>query len=927
MKFSSILISYLNKSSNLYDQKTHTSGASIKFLITSNPEGSYAMLTKSGEIKEDAAIKLSESENSFNVLNVINIDKKTLDIFESWREDTIIPKSKMGESGNLQVEYDYGTICFPMHICLHEITHVANYHVFSEAFNDMISYYLKQSKNSINVISEAKPINVPEPLIYQRYRKSREVFFLYPFNNFVRAWAEVEAGSAGYFAAFFTMIYLLSLLNRFLSYSASYKNYSVDILNKLDDPYAYLFTSISDLIIEMENQDSSVSQDVNKSRGRKHYSKAESWKNFVDKTKTVLYTKCYTKLTSDLNNKGGEIINNVSNIISSIFPSDYNYGFFRAAKVFFATDEGSVLYPDFINLIAAGLSNEIAYYYVYNFTYNKSFLENFSNRFYKLKKEFQEYISQPSDGGNKIKSFIERKRTEILDLVNYIFLEIAKKVIADAYGDVNVASDYTSGWFNAISSYASLLQTVCFMDLNWDLLLSRKESYEGNCKVSKLYSFVKNIIYTGDEKTEAYNDAVDLTSSIYHICGANPHYVYNALESKTLEYMQSNFKLSKGDIIAINTYTEVKPIAGDASTNAKLYNETINAARRMDYEHVASYVNSIMKTKRMHMKHTGSVFVLVAFFAIKACEWQSKITLEIDYRKFINMDTTDFSEMLHNLNQYVRFLYDVAKNMKSSYQNEIRSVLNSTNSLGVRNATAFNAALDIIFPANFSDIVLLYKAVGAQMRITEFHYEFYNRLYDGHYGDIRSLVAEKEKLLEELNNKNNKLEKNQEEVDAIKKRIRELQKDIDAMFKSAVFSYIGELDEIDTLVEIMKNKNNKRDREKEMKELIYQILIGMIHKKVKFEKIFIAINEITALYEMFGDDVVDIIKAQYEKYIIDINSLSPNVKNEINKKIEIYNDIVNTLPEQKEQLLQKYPDYAKDIEKMYDILKPLNESA
>ncbi|MEM4166789.1 MAG: hypothetical protein QW255_05535, partial [Candidatus Bilamarchaeaceae archaeon] len=220
MKFSSILISYLNKSANMYDQKTHTSGASIKFMITSNPEGSYAMLTNSGEIKKDAAIKLSESENSFNILNVINIDKNTLDIFESWRGDNITPKSKVGESGNLQVEYDYGTLCFPMHICLHEITHVANYHVFSEAFNDMISYYLKQSKNSINVISEAKPISVPEPLIYQRYRKSREVFFLYPFNNFVRAWAEVEAGSAGYFAAFFTMVYLLSLLNRFLSYSS-----------------------------------------------------------------------------------------------------------------------------------------------------------------------------------------------------------------------------------------------------------------------------------------------------------------------------------------------------------------------------------------------------------------------------------------------------------------------------------------------------------------------------------------------------------------------------------------------------------------------------------------------------------------------------------------------------------------------------------
>ncbi|MEM5878762.1 MAG: hypothetical protein QXF12_07850, partial [Candidatus Aenigmatarchaeota archaeon] len=671
---------------------------------------------------------------------------------------------------------------------------------------------------------------------------------------------------------------------------------------------------------------SSGIQDVTKSKGRKHYSKAESWKGFVDKTKTVLYTKCYTKLTSDLNNKGGEVINSVSNIISSIFPSDYNYGFFRAAKIFFATDEGSVLYPDFINLLAAGLSNEIAYYYVYNFTYNKTFLENFSNRFYKLKKEFQEYISQPADGGNKIKSFVERKRTEILDLVNYIFLEIAKRVISDAYGDVNVASDYTSGWFSAISSYASLLQTVCFMDLNWDLLLDRKENYEGNCKSSKLYSFIKNIIYTDNEKTESYSDAVDLTSSIYHICGANPHYVYNALDSKTLEYMQSNFKLSKNDIIAINTYTEVKPIAGDSGTNSKVYNATINAAKNMDHEHVATYINGIMKTRRAHMKHTGSVFVIVAFFAIKACEWQNKITEDINYEKFIKLDTTDFAEMLHSLNQYVRFLYDVARNMKSSYQNEIRSVLNTTNSLGVRNATAFNAAIDIIFPANFSDIVLLYKAVGAQMRITEFHYEFYNRLYDGHYGDIKSLVSEKEKLLEELNNKN-KTEKSQEEVNIIKKKIRELQKDIDAMFKSAVFSYIGELDEIDTLVTIMKNKNNAKNREKEMQELIYQILVGMIHKKVKFEKIFIAINEITALYEMFGDNVIDVIKAQYEKYIIDINSLSPNVKNEINKRMEIYNEIVNMLPEYKDQLLQKYPEYAKDIEKMYDILKPLNESA
>ncbi|MEM4483820.1 MAG: hypothetical protein QXS19_07875, partial [Candidatus Methanomethylicia archaeon] len=415
MRFQTLLLSYLNKVANKYSESTNADNrAKVNFVVTIKPGGSYATM-KGGKIKSKNSIDASKSDELIQIINIININKNEIDTVESWASDTLLDKYKMGEESGIFSDVSYGTLSTFFNIILHEITHAANYHVYSEAFGRLIEFYIRNSKTALSPVYETYPDGLPKNLILNRFLKSKEVFYLYPYNNFVRAWAEIEAGSAGFTANVFASAFILRFIYYLMYGYKKIKNDSHKILvnqnQSSNNPYAFIYKMIVDAII-------SKTKDASVFLNRKH----------------DLYKTLFTYLTSSEAMKDYASSNNlvslthVQNIISSVFKP--RYGFFRATKILFATDEGASYYRDFVHTFAAGVANDIMYYYVKYLTSSKflSKLQNF------IEQKISEYEDHVKSGKEPSTFFESNVRIDIINIVTELIYTCAVNVVKDLAG-------------------------------------------------------------------------------------------------------------------------------------------------------------------------------------------------------------------------------------------------------------------------------------------------------------------------------------------------------------------------------------------------------------------------------------------------------------------------------------------------------------
>ncbi|MEM5877264.1 MAG: hypothetical protein QXF12_00125 [Candidatus Aenigmatarchaeota archaeon] len=937
MKFQSILLNYLNSVVNKYSNVSNADNrVKVNYVVTIKPGGSYATM-KGGRIKAKNSIDASQSDDSVHIINIININKNELDTIESWQNETLLDKYKMGESSGIFSDVSYGTISTFLNIVLHEITHAANYHVYSKPFGKLIEFYIRNRKTALSSVYEVYPEGLLN-MLNDRFLKSKEVFYLYGYNNFVRAWAEVEAGSAGFTANVFASAFVLRFLYYLMFGSKKVENDSHKILVNQNqysiNPYAFIYKMIVDAIV------SKISD-----------------KEFFLAKKFDLHDTLFNYLSSSEAIKdygsGNNLLSliHVQNIIANIFKP--RYGFFRAAKILFAVDEGAEYYNDFVRVFASGVSNDIVYYYVKYLTSSK-FLNRFLNF---IKNKIEEYESFVSSGNEPAKFFESNVRKEIMNMATEMIYVCAINIVKDLAGDLEIGANYSGLWLQAITNYDYLPTLSNFADDVVNILLREGNQTKSGDNIKYL---LDNIIYLMGDKTKSYDYIKRLMSSIYSAIGANENYFESIIEGGGTLKAVSSLNISNSTIVAINTYTEVYPISGSASANSKIFESLSNAqidtsksiskmaVRISDLSKIKSYSARFYSSlPRENLRYTGSVFFLIMFLCYNAVNWAYEIIGKLEYGKYRDLlkGNFDVNNYLSVIKRFIENTDHVMLSMQKMYIDNVSNIISSIDTKGLRNVSGFSAAINNLYPANFSDLVVLYKSVGAQFRLLELIYKFFDDLDGNKFGDIHSLIKEKNELIKDIEKiKRNQSDKRDSEILNNKiDKLNILQGNIDSLILSAVDKFIFDIVDLENYIkEIMIGKGQvDEEEEEEEEEKKKEDDEKKQEEPYKFSEEEIR-NLVTAMIynnSNLGDvfeTVVNVVfsgkKDTYDE-VMNNNPIGGDFENklpEIKPKADSYLSVMSEIPdmmtylaengkEKMKSLRKKYPDYAKDIEKIENL--------
>lgn len=964
MRFQTLLLSYLNKVANKYSESTNSDNrAKVNFVVTIKPGGSYATM-KGGKIKSKNSIDASKGDDLIQIINIININKNEIDTVESWASDKLLDKYKMGEESGIFSDVSYGTLSTFFNIILHELTHAANYHVYSQAFGKLIEFYVRNSKTALSPVYETYPDGLPRSLISDRFLKSKEVFYLYPFNNFVRAWAEIEAGSAGFTANVFASAFILRFIYYLMSGYKKIKNDSHKILvnqkQYSSNPYAFIYKMIVDAII-------SKTKDVSFFLNRKH----------------DLYRTLFNYLTSSEAMKDYGSSNNlvslthVQNIISSVFKP--RYGFFRAAKILFATDEGASYYKDFVYTFAAGVANDIMYYFV-KYLNSSKFLSKLQSF---IDQKISEYESYVGDGKDPSAFFESNVRIDIINMVTELIYTCAVNVVKDLAGDLEIGANYSGLWLKHITSYPDVAMLSNFIDGIYKVLLnagdrSYKNTYPEHDSVMRM---LKDTIYLNEEKTESYYAVRRLMSAIYSAIGANEYYFDSVIEGGGTLKALSSLNIDNATIVSINTYTEVYPIAGSSMVNSKIIGELANASIDVskslskmavgisDLFHIRSYASQFaLDLPRDNMRYTGSVFALIMFLCYHAVNWAYKIIGDLEYGRYRELlkGKFDVNAYLSMVERFINNTDKVTFDIQKMYVDSVSDVISSIDNRGLRNVSGFGNAVNHLYPANFSDLVVLYKSIGAQFRLLELTYKFFVDLFSDKYGNITSLIGRKMDILKEIERMQreneqpdrrrsrrrsksvdiNDLQESGDSFDSISEaleKVREVQKKIDDLVKNAVDSFIyqmvdleqflkdimtgkGQVDDEDEEDDEKENENendNKEEKYRFSDEEIKDLVISMIYNNKSLSEVFATVAQV---YSSGNKEVYDDIMAKnpipedFEDRLSDVKSKADDYLSIISEMPDVFTYTTEEGVNKVQSIKNKYPEYADDIhiiEQMY----------
>lgn len=935
MKFQSILLNYLNSVVNKYSNVSNADNrVKVNYVVTIKPGGSYATM-KGGRIKAKNSIDASQSDDSVHIINIININKNELDTIESWQNETLLDKYKMGESSGIFSDVSYGTISTFFNIVLHEITHAANYHVYSQPFGKLIEFYIRNRKTALSSVYEVYPEGLLN-MLNDRFLKSKEVFYLYGYNNFVRAWAEVEAGSAGFTANVFASAFVLRFLYYLMFGLKKVENDSHKILVNQNqystNPYAFIYKMIVDAIV------SKISD-----------------KEFFLSKKFELHDVLFNYLSSSEAIKdygsGNNLLSliNVQNIIANIFKP--RYGFFRAAKILFSVDEGAEYYNDFVRVFASGVSNDIVYYYVKYLTSSK-FLKRFLDF---IKNKTEEYESFVKSGNEPIKFFESNIRKDIMNMVTEMIYVCAINIVKDLAGDLEIGANYSGLWLQAITNYDYLPMLSDFADDVVNILLGEGNQHKSGDNIKYL---LDNIIYLMGDKTKSYDYIKRLMSSIYSAIGANENYFESIMEGGGTLKAVSSLNINNSTIVAINTYTEVYPISGSASANSKIFEALSNvsidtsksiskmAVRISDLSKIKSYSARFHSSlPRDNLRYTGSVFFLIMFLCYNAVNWAYEIIGKLEYGKYRDLlkGNFDVNNYLSVLKRFIENTDQVMLSMQKMYVDSVSNVISSIDTKGLRNVSGFSAAINNLYPANFSDLVVLYKSVGAQFRLLELIYKFFDDLANKKFGDIYSLIDEKNNLIKEIEKISRKLAEKLDKGDSEilnhkMNKLKEVQENIDKLILFAVDKFIFDIVDLESYIkDIMKGKGQVDEEEEEeekeddddekpkekpynfSEQEIRDLVTAMIYNN----------NSLGEIFETVVNVVYSGKKENYDKVMND-NPIGEDFENslpEIKLKADNYLSVMSEIPdmmtylaengnEKMKSLRKKYPDYAEDIKKI-----------
>lgn len=936
------IIKFANKASNAFASYSYPKGsvASMSFVITSKGDVSYASFEDGGKINKNDSVHVS-SGSTIQIINRINISEFSLNVLDSWRYDKIIPKTEILKSIGLKTEFYSGTVASIFGTFLHELTHVANFHVYTDSFKALVNMYLDNRVAAYSIVSESFADQSLAVSLMSRFEKSPEVFYLYPYNNFVRGWAETEAGAAGYVGTYvFGLFYMkaLSILIKNIAKTFAFRYSQLtqggleqNVLESIN-PIALMFKRIFYRMVA-----NNVTED----------SLIENIINDFTQYKETLADVIYSVISSDRQElEHGEVsFNSIREALASIFIN--RYGFDRACKVSFATDEGNSLYEDFVELVVTSVTSDFVYYLMSALT--QDYKEEIIQALKVCKYEIEEGLTK-----NNKDAIIEQVKNKVVAVFFSLFAIAAYYNIRDLSGDILLSADYIIAWVSRMKEYIDRIMNLAGnLDDLWSTLFG--EEYKNS-----EFNIIKHSIFTGADKTESYNLIVAALKAIYKSFGAPEEYVDSCLETRSLKKFESTLDLPASLFVAINTFTEVYPITGSDESMSNLISVsssfTYNVksdfygykfAKNNNIANIANKYVSVIKNNK-NIRYITGIFLLVNYICAEAANWaynilyRSKLTpqdIEGMYREYDNIKFLTEIEAKQFYNKIVGHLseyFEAFKTIKLSFSSSIKKTITAISKHTMtKNVSAFDRLVDYIFPANFSDMLAIYKSTGTQMRIIEFTNEFVKTIFND--SSLNTLIKKKVELIEKYNEKRSS--------EKYKDELEEVQKQIDAIIRNIVKSFVhdihskelwdfmkekyGELDVEEEGQNTEKEENNEEKHKRITKEQLIEAILRLIHNNNSMQKIIGFINTSfsseweTAYNKILKENPMPVSKKDYKdaydraKSIIDGLRLIPSqtevleiinkdgyegierMRNQIGKKsedlVQVFDLIVNSV--------------------------------
>ncbi|MEM4484187.1 MAG: hypothetical protein QXS19_09735, partial [Candidatus Methanomethylicia archaeon] len=585
--------------------------------------------------------------------------------------------------------------------------------------------------------------------------------------------------------------------------------------------------------------------------------------------------------------------------------------------------------------------------------------------------------------GKEPSTFFESNvRIDIINIVTELIYTCAVNVVKDLAGDLEIGANYSGLWLKHITSYSDVIMLSNFIDGIYKVLLNDgNRTYKSTFPNHDiLMRMLKDAIYLNEEKTDSYYIVRKVMSAIYSAIGANEYYFDSVIEGGGTLKALSSLNIDNATIVAINTYTEVYPIAGSAMVNSKILGEltgaSIDVSKSLskmasnvsDLIHIKSYANKfVLDLPRDNMRYTGSVFALIMFLCYHAVNWAYKIIGDLEYGRYRELlrGKFDVNNYLSMVERFINNTDKVTSDIQKMYVDSVSDVISSIDSRGLRNVSGFGNAVNHLYPANFSDLVVLYKSVGAQFRLLELTYKFFSDLFSDKYGNITSLIDTKMDILKEIeriqkeserpdrtrSGKRSKsadivnLQESKESLDSVSEaleKVKEIQKKIDEVVRNAADSFIYQIVDLEQfLKDVMTGKgqfdddddedereneneeDNKEEKYRFSDEEIKNLIISMIYNNKSLSEIFATVVQIYSSGNKESyDDVMskNPIPENYEDKLSFVKSKADDYLSIISEMPDVITYTTESGLAKMQSLKNKYPEYANDItniEQMY----------
>lgn len=898
------VLKYLNFATNKLakDSKAPHSNVSISFAIKSEKGGSYATLQDSLKYKKSNSVMVT-SGDELKLTNIINISETKLKVLDSFVGQLIDKDVILQETGMSDSKYLCGTAAFVFNVVVHEVTHAVNFHVYSEGFERMINYYLDAQSSGFNVLSESYSADFPRNTVAMRYSKAPSVFFLYPYNNFVRGWAEVEAGAAGFTAAVFyvgmvlrCILYLLSV-HEDDQYSTFYGLYKKSNFDVDSDPLPALFGELVYPILSgsmrPEDLDNMLSSD-------------DLWVKIYDSVYNLLVKGVQSKRLME----GALGLNEVFRMINDNF--EYNYGFHKVMRYMFGLIDDD-LQDKFLNMLFHAVAGEVAYSLKHELLNDKS----------RLMGVLKKYMGVSID-----KSF-----ADIIRDLKPVLYEAYASVIIYSLGDIALSADYIVGWSVAMTPYLIKLYERI---RDFDSLVYGMRDVSGLNFISQILRKPEG----ADYYTNTMNILLRGLSAIIQVSGGPEDYAEHLVLSKNVKHINiGSLKSSLSQMISYSVSLGVYDMLDTANDGNKGFRQNL---QNLHYTVSSKYSGaSDVKNDKfgevLTLYNSGSLnvfagagtpFLLVKMFAILSTNWAYNIAEDIkssstDAVKIFSADS--LGEALFNTIEKLSEDLDAIRDKFVSLVKQ--NVYSSTNK--IINIASFEHIVPYLYPTSVSDFSVFYNAVGCQMRAYEYGAKLHKMITD--HEELKRLVKEKNDLINKISGDTDgsKKKDTQQEQDILS-QIEQMQNNIDTVLNKIVYEFIKTIT-TKNIWELWPEVHPEEQEEEEEKPQEPNKKEVPMTKKQLVEVLLKILHQYQDdLYKFFMESYGVLQKQTLEVYEQYASISLPQDPKEINRlleKLNVFSTIINQIPTAKEflkntneamnaveNLAQKYPEYARDIE-------------